>query len=96
MVWMEGLSLTLPAMSSFNSCSPENTFLPVSNGSSLYKTLLIFTNTNVVSTLYNVYRCSVLNEMSVTFRFQRNPDMAGHGRSGGREHVWLIVIITVV
>ena len=24
--------------------------------------------------------------------FRRNPDIAGNGRSGGREHVWLIAI----
>ena len=28
----------------------------------------------------------------VTFGFRRNPDVAGNGRSGGREHVWLIAI----
>ena len=28
----------------------------------------------------------------VTFGFQRNPDMAGNGRSGGWEHVQLIAI----
>ena len=28
----------------------------------------------------------------VMFGFQRNPDVAGNGRSGGREHVRLIAI----
>ena len=30
--------------------------------------------------------------LSVMFRFQRNPDVAENGRSGGRERVWLIAI----
>ena len=30
--------------------------------------------------------------LGVTFRFQRNLDMAGNGRLGGWEHVWLIAI----